>query len=270
MTAHYSPHDRDCVLQWLIAESQKELTFVGSILVGSGAVGFADEYSDLDIIVIVDDSAEPVQVADRWRHHLLDHLPVLAHSESARAERIILHNFLLENYLEINNCVQPLSLLSATRANYRVLWDRTGRMQSIMDETWNTRKDESPLGRYYSESTSSIWHYINHAYVALKRDRLWQALSDIEEIRRQVIHLRAYREGLEPKRNRDVDKMDEQFRQRLSSLLVGSMTSENLQQRLDVAVRLFFEEASSASRHSGIPYDIESLEKAMLNLSAGD
>ena len=271
MASYFTAYDRDCVLQWLIVESQKEPAFVGSILVGSGAVGFADGYSDLDILMIVDDPVDLAQVSERWRNRLRDHLPVLAYAESPRAERIILHNFLLENFLELNICVQPQSLLSATRANYRVLWDKTNRMQSIMDETWAGRKETtSPLARYYSDRKASIWHYINHAYVALKRDRLWQALSDIEEIRRQVIHLRAYREELEPKRNCDVDTMDEEFRKKLSLLLVGSLSSETLKQKLDIAARMFFEEARSVSRHLAIPYDIEALETAMLRLLAED
>ena len=106
MASYYTPHDQDCVLQWLIAESRKEPAFVGSILVGSGALGFSDGYSDLDVLVVVDDLAELTQVSERWKHHLLDPLPLLAYSESLRAERILLHNS--SRHLSVPYDIEPL------------------------------------------------------------------------------------------------------------------------------------------------------------------
>lgn len=266
MARYFSADDRDNILQWIVAETQKDTSFAGCVLVGSGAVGFTDEYSDIDLVVVVRDSCPFEQVSDSWKQHVLDHLPVLAHTSGLRADRIVLHNFYLKNYLEINNGILPLELLVATRSRYRVMWDGTGQMQAILDATWNDRKNTSPLAEYFSNKKAGIWHYINHAFVALRRGRKWQALSDIEEIRQQVIYLRAYREGLEPKRNRDVDRMSDEFKQHLSSLLIGSLTVEELETKLTMAARLFFQEARDVCRYLNEPYDLAEVEAAMLSL----
>ncbi|MEJ2750379.1 MAG: aminoglycoside 6-adenylyltransferase [Anaerolineae bacterium] len=266
MASYFSADDRDNILRWIVAETQKDASFAGCVLVGSGAVGFTDEYSDIDLVVVVRDSCPFERVSEEWKQHVLDHLPVLAHTTGLRADRIILHNFYLRNYLEINNGILPLEFLTATRSRYKVLWDRTGQMQAILDDTWNKRKNLSPLAEYFNNRKAGIWHYINHAFVTLRRGRKWQALSDIEEIRQQVIYLRAYREGLEPKRNRDVDQMSDEFKQQLSSLLVGSLVPELLEAKLIMAARLFFQEARDVCRHLNEPYDLAEVEDAMLSL----
>jgi predicted nucleotidyltransferase len=266
MAGYFSADDRDNILRWIVAETQKDASFAGCVLVGSGAAGFADEYSDIDIVVVVYDSCPFEQVSEGWKQHVLDHLPILAHTSGLRADRIVLHNFYLNNYLEINNGILPLELLAATRSRYKVLWDGTGHMQAILDATWNERKDANPLAEYFNNRKAGIWHYINHAFVALRRGREWQALSDIEEIRQQVICLRAYREGLEPKRNRDVDRMSDEFKQKISSLLIGPLILEELETKLNMAVRLFFQEAKDVCRHLNQPYDLAEVEAAMLLL----
>ena len=47
---------------------------VGIALVGSGATGFRDEHSDLDLAVAVEPDAEPEEVARRWRKSGLRYL----------------------------------------------------------------------------------------------------------------------------------------------------------------------------------------------------
>ena len=242
---------------------------MGCILVGSGAIGFSDSYSDIDIVVVVDDDMDTNEVSEVWKNYLQDNLAVMAYAVAPRADRIILHNFYLTSYLEINNCVLPLELLSATKERYKVLWDRTGRMQTILDESWAHLKTRNHFERYFEARKAGIWHYINHAYVALQRGNAWQAISDIEEIRNQIVHLRAYRSGLEPKRNRDVGKMEHNFLEQLSTLLVDSLSLETLRVKLELGARMFFQETKDACVDRNWEYDLEVLENAMLNRVCG-
>ena len=250
----------------MVEESKKEAAFVGCVLVGSGAIGFTDEYSDIDIVIVVDDAEDFHGISDAWKNHLHEHLPVLAYGVSPRAEKIILHNFYLANYLELNICVMPLDVLSAFKAQFKVIWDRTCRMQAIMEKTWDERRSVDPLIEYFKTAKAGIWHYINHGFIALERGKAWQGLSDIDEIRRQIIHLHAYRNGLDPKRNRDVDAMEESYKNRLVALLVDSTSIDALKQKLNLAAHMFFEEARDISRERGLDHDLEEVEAAMLNL----
>jgi Ser/Thr protein kinase RdoA (MazF antagonist)/predicted nucleotidyltransferase len=266
MQKRYSPKERTQILDLITEESRKNDAFVGCVLVGSGSFGFSDEYSDIDILVVVDDQLDMAHVSGTWKDHLDTLLPVMAYAEVPRADRIILHNFYLANYLEINNCVLPLELLSATKANYRVLWDRTGRIRDILDTTWQENCRRDPLRSYFAQRMDGIWHYVNHGFVAIRRGKPWQALSDIEEIRQQIIHLHAYRNRLEPKRNRDVDRMDRAFLERLESLMVASASAELLMSKLNLATRMFFDESKEVCRELGTGYDYTDLEAELLEL----
>ncbi len=249
-------------------EAHDNENIVGFVLVGSGSTGFADEFSDIDVVIVLEDSCDVNLVSEEWKEHLSNHLPMLGYGMSHRAENAILHNFYLNNYLEINCCVLPLALLSATKANYKVIWDRTGRMQSLLEITWEQNRKKENLKKCFVEYKSGIWHYVNHAYVALKRNRKWQALSDIEEIRRQAIELHAYRNGLESNRNKDVDGMDDGFRKEIENLLIGDLDLEALKTKLMYATQLFFKESKETSRKLNTHYDLGNLEKKLYDFLA--
>lgn len=266
MPKYFTPAERDDTLSWLVAEARLNTDFVGCVLVGSGATGFADAFSDIDLVIAVDNSAELPVVSDRWRDYLLEQLSVLAYAPAPRGANVILHNFYLTNYLEINNCLLSLSSLSATRPRYRVLWDRSGTMQGIPDRSWAERSAVSPLAVYYDQRRAGIWHYLNHAHVALRRGKLWQALSDLDSIREQIVHLHAYRHALEPHRNRDVDCMGPDFLAKLSSLLPAQLSAREIRVRLVAAARLFFEESMCVCALLRIPYDMDGLEPRMMEL----
>ena len=266
MADRHSPDERNAVLDTLLTASQGHPGLVAAVLVGSGAHGFTDEYSDIDMVVVADDAADVDTVSDGWKQRLLQQLPVMASSSVVRAPRVTLHNLYLSTYLEVNTSVLPLHLLQATKPNYRVLWDTTGTVEATLDSTWAHRRFSQILPAYLEQRNASVWHYINHADIALRRNRPWQALWDIEELRSQIIHIRAHRMGLDPNRNRDTDALDAEFKGRIAELLVGSLDPGELRRTLVRTTALYFAESRNACADIGVHYDLEHLEERMRTL----
>jgi hypothetical protein len=64
----YSAAYRSRVLDELTAALMEDKRIAGAVLVGSGAAGFKDRYSDIDLAVLVGDEARVDEVyADWWR-----------------------------------------------------------------------------------------------------------------------------------------------------------------------------------------------------------
>jgi predicted nucleotidyltransferase len=268
MSNYFTGSERENVLDLIASEAAAESRFVGCVLVGSGAVGFADQYSDIDIVIVAASSVDVHEISEAWKKRLLGLLPVLGYARSIRAERVILHNFYLTNYLEINNSIVPLDVLTARGERYKVLWDRTGTIQQRLDESWAKTKvakfDGSP--ELLRTRQAEIWHFVNHAYVALQRGQVWSAISDIEEIRRQIIEMHAGSLGLESKRNRDVDEMEPWFKAKIADLLCGETSVDLLSKKLKTATSLFFDEIRAAIRSRDLVNDDEKMEAALLEL----
>lgn len=261
----YTPEQRESVLATIVWQAEQDERVESCVLVGSGARGFADEFSDIDVCIVADDDTDVRSLADDWRKWTEASLSVAGYCLSVRAPDVLLHNFMLENYLEINMCILRMRDMHARGAHWRVLFDRTNSVEQRMTRSWEERGEPESAEQYCRERVAAIWHYVLHAYVAAKRERYWQAISDVEEIRGQTIRLRGLRSAVDTKRNRDVDGMDAAFRSMLGETLVASPSRDGVISALKAAVRGFFCEVRSAELESGLPSSLP-LESKLLNL----
>lgn len=207
---HYSPAEREAILKRLLTALRSDQRIVGLLVVGSGAEGFADVYSDIDLCAVTT-SADDVRPAfQEWGVKIREMLPVFHSFESVRGANIYLWILLLENFLEIDLCFLCLDDLEARRNRWKTVFDRSGKIEGIMQSSWENRPKPN-LEETYRYRLGSIWHYISYAAVAVQRDQPWRSIYEIEQIRNQTIELRGLREELETKRFRHVDQMSADF-----------------------------------------------------------
>ena len=159
--------------------------------------------------------------------------------ESPRAPNVYLWVFLLENFLEIDLCFLCLDDLRATRKRWKTVLDRSGRIESIMQSSWENRP-KPDLEEAYHSRLSSIWHCIKHAVIAVQRQQPWRAIFELEQVRNRTIELHGLREELETKRFRHVDQMPEDFLTRLEQTLVLSLREIDIMNALKAATESFF------------------------------
>lgn len=248
----YTEEERQNALDRILRLATEDDGMVGCILVGSGSWGFTDQYSDLDLCLVVNDQADIEAVSGEWLTTVRSSLPVVTHFRANPAQDMVLYGFFLESFLEVNLCLLRPRDLEARKGNWKVLLDGLGDLDQRMADSWAQKSSEAGVRDYYLGRIAAIWHYVLHAFVALKREHLWQALSDVVEIRNQAISLHGLRKGLVVKRNRDAHKMDPGFLRSLEGSLVGAIAREELQAALWNATRCFFGEARIVENEHGL------------------
>lgn len=239
---HYSPATREATLNRLLTALQSDQRIAGLLIVGSGAKGFEDVYSDIDLCAVTTFADDVRPAFQECGVKIREMLPVFHSLASVRGSNIYLWILLLENFLEIDLCFLCLDDLHARRNRWKTVFDRSGRIESIMQSSWENRP-KPDLEEVYRYRLGSIWHYISYAAVAVQRDQPWRAVYEIEQIRNQTIELRGLREELETKRFRHVDQMSEDFLMSLEQTLVLSLRSVDLMNALRAATTCFFLEA---------------------------
>ena len=267
---HYSPATREAILELLLTALQSDKRLVGLLVVGSGAEGFEDDHSDIDLCAVTT-SADDVRPAfQEWGEKIRQMLPTFHSLESPRAPNIYLWVFFLENFLEIDLCFLCLNDLRATRNRWNTILDRSGRIESIMQSSWENRP-KPDLEEAYRFRLSSIWHCIKHAAIAVQRQQPWRAIYELEQIRDRVIELRGLREELETKRFRHVDQMSEDFLTDLEQTLVLSLKGVDIMNALRAATTCFFNEARQYDKilNLDLAWRFETKMKAYLALFEG-
>ena len=239
---HYSPATREATLNRLLTALQSDKRITGLLVVGSGAEGFEDDHSDIDLCAVTT-SADDVQPAfQEWGVKIHEMLPVFHSLESVRGPNVYLWVCLLENFLEIDLCFLCLDDLKATRNRWKTVFDHSGKIEGIMQSSWENRP-KPDLEEAYRSRLSPIWHCIKHAAIAVQRQQPWRAIFELEQIRNRTIELRGLRGGLETKRFRHVDQMSEDFLKGLERTLVLSLRDVDIMNSLKAATACFFQEA---------------------------
>lgn len=240
--SHYSPVTRDAILDHLLTALQSDKRIIGLLVVGSGAEGFEDIHSDIDLCAVTSLADDVKPTFQEWGVQISEMFPLFHSLESVRAPNVYLWVFLLENFLEIDLCFLCSDDLRATRSRWKTVLDRSGKIESIQQSSWENRPKPN-LEETYRYRLSSLWHYVKHVAVAVQRKQPWRAIYEIEQIRNQTIDLRGLRDELETKRFRHVDQMSEDFLTCLEHTLISSLRKVDIMNALKVAVSCFFCEA---------------------------
>lgn len=132
---HFSPAERQGILDLLLAELEGDREILGVLVVGSGAVGFDDVYSDIDLCVVIAESVDVHRKFQEWGLKIEALLPVFYCGESVRGRSSFLWVILLENFLEIDLGFLCLDDLEARRGRWKTVFDHSGRIERIMERS---------------------------------------------------------------------------------------------------------------------------------------
>lgn len=249
-TALYTPARRQDLLDRLLAALEADTRLAGVVLVGSGAIGFHDRYSDLDLSVAVAAGEDVLAVWRSWRPRVAELAPVLAGAEVIYSTESCLHVLLLEGFLEVDLGFNSLASMVAKRPEWRVVFDRTGVLEEQMARTWAARPQEAPE-EYLARRLDGIWHHVMKAAVAICRQQPWAAVEAIQLIRGRALDLACQRLGLESRDGRTAHRLPPESRQRLELTLPADTGAAELARALRAVVAAFFAEALPLSAAFG-------------------
>lgn len=143
---------------------------LGLLLVGSGANGFLDEYSDLDVVLVTESGTQPevcraAQVAlrcegalflTRWNHH--ENIDVLC--------------ALFEPGAAVDAGVWSIDVLAATNPAWRLLWRADEAAERVILDALTSHEAPQPNGNPVASGDDPSWWDDYHHAVAETRRRL--------------------------------------------------------------------------------------------------
>ena len=244
----FTPEERSDILKRLIAEAKADDRIAGSMLLGSGAEGFLDRYSDIDFCAVVVNEDAIEAVYKDWGERLCTLFDIFKSDDN---QHRFLWVLLLNNFLEVDFSVKGLSTLRATASRWKVLYDKTDRINETMCSTWETRNIPDKRDFYLSR-LNSIWYFVIRTVIDIKRGRLWKAWHGIEEIRQKTCELRGLREGVAARRFLEVDQLSKNFLAGIEETLIVRLDPKELRRALTAASELFFREAQHFDAELGL------------------
>jgi hypothetical protein len=262
---------REELLARLIDALQADSRLVGAVLVGSGAVGFRDAESDLDVIAAVGSEQNPLAVFEDWGPRVDQTLPVAYRGRPGPfqlANR--LHGVLLDaagSLLELDLSFAPLDELRALRPQWKVLFDRTngGAVRARMAAPL---PDTPPMAASLHVFDAAVYR-LRECRKALVRGRLWYAALTLHELQDFTLRIACLARFDAATRSvshqRFVDDLPPALLSSLASTVVPVERSA-LVQALRQAAAILFDEARPFHQQAGaaFPMGLEAVLQAQL------
>jgi predicted nucleotidyltransferase len=209
--ALYTPDERDDVARRLIDLLGADERVDEAVLSGSGAEGYTDRWSDVDIVVVARQDVDHRKLADEWSARMYELFPIVHDYRVSFGEEHV-RGFLFEHHLEVDLGFQP--------------WRPDG------DEGWTEWgvKPESEAG--------FAWHDVLHAVVALRRGRVWRAYYYVGLLRWRTLNLA----GADMSEYKGADDVRPELLEALEETLPRSLEAAELARAVRAVVPLFFAE----------------------------
>ena len=192
----YGAADRERVLGTLEQMARDDDRCVAMVLVGSGARGFTDALSDIDVIVVV--SPQDVEsVSNEMSELIVTNFNVLAQKLYRHTGDVHVSCFLLPDYLNLDLGIWSEPALFATRPDWRVVFDETGGVEEKLLATWKPANVPT-LADVVAESLSWIWQPLRSAIVAERRGDVLKADFQRGLVRQEIVKINAAALGVAP------------------------------------------------------------------------
>ncbi|MET4705840.1 nucleotidyltransferase domain-containing protein [Frigoribacterium sp. UYMn621] len=221
----FDTSEREEIREQLTMRARADPDIVGAALVGSGALGQEDEWSDIDLVLQLADYADEKKVVARWTKWIdeqfstADILDVMAGGVRYRV-------FLLNSSLQIDLSFFSYGKFRATGNAFRLLFG-------------SPNPPSAPLALNMDNAIGMGWLYALHARSALARGKLWQTAMMLDDLRNQIIALACLRHGLNPWHGRDADRLPQDELQALQSSRATDLTWGELGRSKEALVEQF-------------------------------
>lgn len=242
MSQIFNTKDRQDAFDYILSVAKECSKIVSLIQVGSGAVGYYDERSDLDYIVALDSDESMPEVMEYMRQKISEKYE-LAFFTQAKAKP--LQVFLLANLLEIDIGYGGYEHAAALKPAFKVIYDNTGVVEEkmIRSREW---MDDSIFGDKQKKDTenacNSVWARLMHAAVAIHRGNYFRAVGELEYVRNLYVDLLGDRYRLETALNRETDKLPEKEKTEILSTFVTGLNPSELWNSLIKLTDLIYKE----------------------------
>lgn len=212
-------------------------------LVGSNATGRADMYSDLDFTVIVNEDC----VKKIWEefYNVLHNEKIFRKFKVDFGGNEYLVGMFLDNALELDigfTTLNNFEIKNLIKPNlkYQALYEKDGFKTPVI-----VNKASYNGQNILEKANTDIWYNFKNAMFALKRNRLFRCLNEIEESRNYIIQIIASLSNLESKHFKQIDDLSEEYKTMIKQTYPSEITYNELKNGLLNVMNLFYETLKS-------------------------
>lgn len=214
----FSCADRERVRSDLISCARTDSRVTAAALLGSGAVGREDEWSDIDLALSLSGEADRASVIADWTERMYREHGAAHHLDVSSGEALY-RVFLLTSTLQVDLSFWPAPGLTAAGPSFRLLF---GAVANRRPSTATNTDELIGLG----------WLYVSHARSSIARGRPWQAEYMISAARDQILALACARHGLPTREGRGMDRLPADVTDMIAGSLIGSLDRDTLTRAL--------------------------------------
>lgn len=271
----YSVEERENSLNRLVNYLSNINSVKAAVLVGSLAGNESDKYSDIDFSVIVDDESVEM-VYNEFCNKLETNNDIFRYFKQIYGEKNCLAGIFLKNGLEIDvgfateeNFLKKCE--SKAVPKYKVMYGRND--FSLNASSKETKEDYQAL---LKQANLDIWYNLKNAIYGLKRNRLFRVIKELDDIRNQLLEIIAVREGVEFRHFKEIDKLSDDIKNKLSQTYFKEVSDKELKRSLMSLLDLFIdilnkdnmqEEATEYRiMFSGLMNDVEDVQNKNSNI----
>ncbi|GAA1968614.1 nucleotidyltransferase domain-containing protein [Microbacterium deminutum] len=189
----FAPADRSRFRDVLVDDAREDADVTGAALVGSAARGTEDAWSDIDLALKLRPAADESAVVERWTERI-DAEQGVSDTLDVWSGGVRYRVFLIRSSLQIDVSFWPHDQFRATEDGFQLLFGTANAPTSAADLDLD-------------QTIGMGWLYALHVRSALAREKLWQAVIMLDELRNQIIALACARRGLNPWHGREVDRL---------------------------------------------------------------
>ncbi len=238
----FTVEDRQKTFEDIVAITKKCGKIVSLVQVGSGAIGFNDDRSDLDFVIALDKDESMTEVMEYMHEMISKKYAIVYYSQE---ESWHLQNFLLSNMLELDFGYGGYEHAAARKPAFKVLYDHTGvveekmvRSREWMDDVLFGDKQKKDI----EKTCDQFWARLMHAAVAIRRGNNLRAVGEMDHVRSLYVELLGDRYRLESAMNREMDRLPEKVKRDIISTYVTEVSQEKLWQSLQNITKLIYKE----------------------------
>jgi hypothetical protein len=223
----YSVEERSTYFDHAIKAFESSDLVEGIVQLGSGVIGYKDEYSDIDLMVATSKIENAETVRDFIRDTFKKFNPAYI-KEKQFSKDIFLVIAFMENGLEFNVSIVPRDFLSVKSPLWKVIVDKSGLVSEKMN-TENERFLNKPVK--YNVGIDVPFEFVYCALALekeLKRDNLIYALKMLEEMRDFTLIVQALNEDKKLHQFKAYETLNPTFVSAYLSTFPKEATAENL------------------------------------------
>jgi predicted nucleotidyltransferase len=228
----FTASSRTELKQWLIDTARADGRVTAAAVLGSGARGAEDLWSDIDFAVRLRPGEDPLSVADSWTDLIAQHEEPVGRMDmwsSGALYRV----FLFPDTQQLDVSFWPDDKFAAHGPHFRLLFGEAN-------------EPVVPLCPTPEPLISMAWLYALHARSSLARGRTWQALYMINGMRDYVVQLLCLRHDLPVAQGRGVDDLPTAVTELLRPTHPRSMAPADLQHAFAAITALLISEVQNA------------------------